>query len=334
MTEMGDILNNLYNAVISDRYQNLTPTAAKDWITAHASEKDKDGLLKKLDAYGTEWKGPYSVSIEKRQNGTFVLGRFAQNVPNTREIIKKEGSKSVTQSVRHEVGKGGNRLINPDYSHNEIIAQYKLIREALPPDTATRKLVDKTDGVVSAALTASGLTVEGINLLVNAVRGALLESPELRYKVAALIPDDLVRQTAVAALRTSGNTLRDFIHKTYHLPDRPRHTPVLVNTLEQIKPEHYRAQDAQKVGITMRDLSREKAIKFIRDNVPVEKQESAIETLGRLEGNQFGVSIMDSGWVRIDASAREPRKYEDRPQFDNRQKWVGSFDASVATKMP
>ena len=118
------------------------------------------------------------------------------------------------------------------------------------------------------------------------------------------------------------------MNKKYHLPDRPKITPVMVNTLDQIKPEHFRQQDAQKVGITMRDLTRENAIKFIHENVPVEKQESAIETINRLQGNQFGVSIMDSGWVRIDASAREPRVY------DNRQKWVGSYNATDDTKMP
>lgn len=331
---MVEILENLTASLAADRYQNLAPDQAKEWINAHASDKDKQGLLDKLTAYGTEFKGPYSVSIEKRQNGTFALGRFAQTIPNPRKIIEKEASKSVTQSVRHEVGKGGNRLINPDYVHNEMINQYKLVRAALPSDSATHKLLEKTDKLVSVALTGTGLTVEAVNLLVNAIRGALLEAPELKYKVAALIPDDLVRQGATVNTRLLGNNLRTFIHKRYHLPDRPKQTPVLVNTLEQIKPEHYRAQDAQKVGITMRDLTRENAIKFIHENVPAEKQESAIETIGRLQGNQFGVSIMDSGWVRIDASAREPRKYEDRPHYDNRQKWVGSYNASDDTKMP
>ncbi|MDP1722158.1 MAG: hypothetical protein Q8L37_03035 [Candidatus Gottesmanbacteria bacterium] len=310
--------------------RNYSPTKAKDFITQNVPLSQQKGLLDELQNFKKEGEY-YSVSIRKDNRG-YGLVRF--ELPNPWTYVKKNAEQSVTQSVRHELGKGGNRLINPDYVHNEMINQYKLVRDALPAGTTTHKLLEKTDKIVTVALTGAGLTVEAVNLLVNAVRGALLESPQLKYKVAALIPDDLVRQGATVNTRLLGNNLRTFIHKKYNLPDRPRHTPVLVNTLDQIKPEHYRAQDAQKVGITMRDLTRENAIKFIHENVPVEKQESAIETINRLQGNQFGVSIMDSGWVRIDASAREPRTYDNRPQYDNRQKWVGSFDASVATKMP
>ncbi len=298
--------------------RNFTPQQARAYVATLPLEHQRglNAELDRLEASGLR----YTVSVRRDGRGAYGLEQFILQPTNTWTNVKKNAEQSVTQSVRHEVGKQGNRLINPDYVHNEMINQYKLVRDALPPGTTTHKLLEKTDKIVTVALTGTGLTMEAVNLLVNAVRGALLEAPELQYKVAALIPDDLVRQGVTVNTRLLGNNLRAFIHKKYNLPDRPRHTPILVNTLEQIKPEHYRAQDAQKVGITMRDLSREKAIKFIHDNVPLEKQQSAIETLGRLEGNQFGVSIMDSGWVRIDASAREPRKYEDRPQYDNRQK--------------
>ncbi len=304
-------------------YRNFSPSQTEKFINNKVPQSQRDGLLAQLKSFKDEGDF-YSVSLRKDNRG-YSLVRFQTPSPWT--YVKKNAEQSVTQSIRHEIGKGGNRLINPDYSHNEIIAQYKLIRAALPPGTSIHKILEKTDGIISAGLNASGLTVEGINLLVNAIRGALLEAPELRYKVAALLPDDLVRQTAVAAVRTSGNTIREFIHKKYHLPDRPKKTPVMVNTLDQIKPEHYRAQDAQKVGVDMRDLSREKAKEFILNNVPIEKQESALETINKLPGSTFGVQIMDSGWVRISASAREPRTYDNRPRY-------GSYNATDATKMP
>lgn len=291
--------------------RNFTYEETLDWIAKNVPvdhQKRPLAELKKIKEEG----GQYTVSIDRDWRGAYRLVKFKS----------REAAQSVTQSIRREVGKQGNRLINPDYAHNEIIRQYKLVRDALPRGTAMGQMLEKTDAAVSAVLTAGGLTVEAANLLVNAVRGALLESPEFKFKVATLIPDDLIRQSAVVTARSTGNTLLAFIHDKYHLPDRPKQTPILVNTLDQIKPEHYREQDAQKVGVDMRDLNREKAKEFILKNVPVEKQASALETIDRLPGNTFGVQIMDSGWVRISASAREARSYDNRPRY-------GSYDATT-----
>lgn len=301
-------------------YRNWSQAEAKDFILNNVPQGQQSGLLKELEEF--QKKGPYySVSIRKDNRG-YGLVRF--QTTNPWDYVKKDAAQSVTREVRRETGKQINRLINPDYSHNEVIREYRLVREAIPEGTATRQVLEKTDKAVSAVLTASGLTAEAANLLVNAIRGALLESPELKYKVAALIPDDLVRQSYVVGARSMGNTLREYIHRKYHLPDRPKQTPILVNSLAQLKPEQYRAQDAQKVGVDMRDLTRENAREFILTNVPTEKQASALETIDRLPGNTFGVQIMDTGWVRISASAREPRSYDNRPRY-------GSYDA---TKKP
>lgn len=291
-------------------YRNFFPSDAEKWIKNNVPKVQQANLLTELKNFRNEG-GNYSVSIGRDGRG-YRLVKFKS----------REAAQSVTREIRRETGKQINRLINPDYAHNEMMREYKLIREAIPEGTATRQMLEKTDKAVSAVLTASGLTAEAANLLVNAIRGALLESPELKFKVATLIPDDLVRQSYVVGARSMGNTLRRYIHDKYHLPDRPKQTPILVNTLDQIKPEHYREQDAQKVGVDMRDLSREKAKEFILANVPVEKQASALETIDRLPGTTFGVQIMDSGWVRISASAREPRSYDNRPRY-------GSYDAST-----
>lgn len=291
-------------------YRNFTASDAEKWIKNNVPTVQQANLLTELKNFRNEG-GNYSVTIGRDGRG-YRLVKFKS----------REAAQSVTREVRRETGKQINRLINPDYAHNEIMRQYKLVRDALPRGTATHQMLEKTDKIVSAVLTASGLTVEAANLLLNAIRGALLESPHLKYKVAVVIPDDLIRQSAVVTARSAGNTLRRYIHDKYHLPDRPKQTPILVNTLDQIKPEHYREQDAQKVGVDMRDLSRQKAKEFIRANVPVEKQASALETMDRLPGTTFGVQIMDSGWVRISASAREPRSYDNRPRY-------GSYDATT-----
>lgn len=309
---------------VPDEYRNLTPTEAEKFIRENVLRGQQRGLLDKLKKFNDQGAF-YSVSVGKDNRG-YHLVRF--QTPNPWDNVKKDAAQSVTREIRRETGKQLSRLINPDYSHIEIVNQYKLVRDALPQGSATSQALNKVDGAVKILLTTSGVTVEAVNLLVNAVRGALLEAPELKYKVAALLPDDVVRQGFVAAVRAEGNTLRRYIHEKYHLPDRPKQTPILVNTLDQIKPEHYRQQDAQKVGVDMRDLNREKAREFIMSNVPVEKQASALETIDRLPGNTFGVQIMDSGWVRISASAREPKNYDERPRYDNRQKWVGSYDAT------
>lgn len=290
-------------------YRNLTSSDAEKWIKNNVPRIQQSNLLTELKNFRDQG-GNYTVSIGRDGRG-YRLVKFKS----------REAAQSVTREIRRETGKQMNRLINPDYAHNEMMREYKLVREALPEGTATRQMLEKTDKAVSAVLTASGLTIEAANLLVNAIRGALLESPELKFRVATLIPDDLIRQSYVVGARSMGNTLRRYIHDKYHLPDRPKQTPVLVNTLDQIKPEHYREQDAQKVGVDMRDLNREKAREFILNNVPVEKQASALETIDRLPGTTFGVQIMDSGWVRISASAREPRSYDNRPRY-------GSYDAT------
>lgn len=302
---------------VAIEHRNLSPSDAEKWITGHVPKDQQRGLLTELINF-RQLGNNYSVTIGRDGRG-YRLVRF--QTPNPWDYVKKDAAQSVTREVRRETGKQINRLINPDYAHNEMLREYKLVREALPEGTATRQILEKTDKAVSAVLTASGLTAEAANLLVNAIRGALLESPELKFKVAALIPDDLVRQSYVVGARTMGNTLREYIHRKYHLPDRPKQTPILVNTLGQLKPEQYRTQDAQKVGVDMRDLSREKAREFIITNVPTEKQASALETIDRLPGNTFGVQIMDTGWVRISASAREPRSYDNRPRY-------GSYDAT------
>ncbi len=299
--------------------RNFTPKQARDYVATLPLEHQR-GLnveLDKLEASGLQ----YTVSVRRDGRGAYGLEQFIQQPPNPWNNVKKDAAQSVTREVRRETGKQINRLINPDYAHNEMIREYRLVREALPQGTATRRMLEKTDAAVSAVLTASGLTAEAANFLVNAIRGALLESPELKFKVAALIPDDLVRQSYVVGARSMGNTLREYIHRKYHLPEKPKQTPILVNTLGQLKPEQYRTQDAQKVGVDMRDLPREKAREFILTHVPTEKQASALETIDRLPGNTFGVQIMDTGWVRISASAREPRSYDNRPRY-------GSYDAT------
>lgn len=311
--------------------RNMSMADAQQWITENVPAAHQNGLIKELEILRKSGRR-YDVSISRNWRGTYKIVSFRK--PQPWEQVKKDAAQSVTREVRRETGKQINRLLNPDYAHNEMIREYRLVREALPQGSATRQALDKVDRAVKILLTTSGITAEAANLLVNAIRGALLEAPELKYKIAALLPDDVVRQGYVVAARSAGNTLRRYIHEKYHLPDRPKQTPVLVNTLDQIKPEHYRAQDAQKVGVDMRDLNREKAREFILKNVPVEKQASALETIDRLPGNTFGVQIMDAGWVRISASAREPRKYEDRPKYDNRQRWVGSYNATDDTKMP
>lgn len=314
-SDLLDYLLESYTGVSVER-RNLAPLEAEKWIRTHVPKEQQRGLLTELKNFRDEGNY-YSVTIGRDSRG-YRLVRF--QTPNPWNNVKKDAAQSIAREVRRETGKQINRLTNPDYSHNELLQQYSLVRQALPEGTATRQALDKVDGAVKIALATAGITTEAANLLVNAIRGALLEAPELKYKIAALLPDDVVRQGYVVAARSAGNTLRRYIHEKYHLPDRPKQTPVLVNTLDQIKPEHYRAQDAQKVGVDMRDLSREKAREFILKNVPLEKQASALETIDRLPGNTFGVQIMDAGWVRISASDREQRTYDNRPRY-------GSYDA-------